>query len=317
MKKLKIMQFDPKNFDFRKVPRKIWKTVLNILAYFFITLTMAVIAYLVFALFFRTDTERKLKREIRMYEKVYPTLVPKKQLLEDAIANLQYKDDSIYQRVFNSNAPSVNPMLGMDLINSSDSIPSEKLVSYTRDKADSLLTREKAVNAVFMKIFKSLSDRSVSVPPMSMPLKDITYSQIGASVGRKMNPFLKAYVYHSGLDFIVTSGTPVYASADGKVESASTSKASGKAIEISHEGGYTSTYSHLETMDVKAGQKVSRGQKIGTVGVSGQSSAPHLHYEIRKGDIVIDPVNCLFGSVTPDQYSNMLYMAINTMQSMD
>ena len=68
---------------------------------------------------------------------------------------------------------------------------------------------------------------------------------------------------------------------------------------------------------MRAGQTVKAGQQIGTVGMSGRSFAPHLHYELRLDGRTLDPVNYFFGSVGPAEYANMLYMSANTQQSMD
>ena len=88
-------------------------------------------------------------------------------------------------------------------------------------------------------------------------------------------------------------------------------------MEIKHAGGYTTHYAHLDNVYVLKGQKVRRGQKIGTVGMTGKSYAPHLHFEVLRDGVHMDPVNYIFASVGPDEYANMLYMSVNTMQSMD
>ncbi len=310
--------FDAENFRFGKVPRKVGKTLLLVLAYMLVTFTLAVLVYLVFSLFFRTDTERRLRQEIRMYERLYPELEERGQLLGDAIANLQYKDNEIYGLVFHSSgAPMLDPMEEEGSFVDVDAVPEQALLSYARNKADSLLQRGRAVDATFERIFRALSDSAMVLPPMILPIKDITYPQVGASTGRKMNPFYKAYVYHEGLDLIVARGTPVLASADGTVVSASSSKSTGNTVRISHAGGYETVYAHLESMNVRAGQRVRAGARIGAVGMSGQAFAPHLHYEVRKDGAGMDPVGFFFASLSPTEYVNMLYMSANTLQSMD
>lgn len=310
--------FDAENFRFGKVPRKVGKTLLLVLAYMLLTFTLAVLVYLVFSLFFRTDTERRLRQEIRMYERLYPELEERGQLLGDAIANLQYKDNEIYGLVFHSSgAPMLDPMEEEGSFVDVDAVPEQVLLSYARNKADSLLQRGRAVDATFERIFRALSDSAMVLPPMILPIKDITYPQVGASTGRKMNPFYKAYVYHEGLDLIVARGTPVLASADGTVVSASSSKSTGNTVRISHAGGYETVYAHLESMNVRAGQRVRAGARIGAVGMSGQAFAPHLHYEVRKDGAGMDPVGFFFASLSPTEYVNMLYMSANTLQSMD
>jgi len=310
--------FDSENFRFGTVPRKVGKTLLLALGFMLLTFTLTVLVYLAFSLVFRTDTERRLRREIRMYERLYPEMEEREQLLGDAIAHLQHKDNDIYGLVFHAaGAPMLDPLEEGRPLRSLDSIPERRLLDYTRDKADSLLLRSKAVDATFERIFQELSDTAMVLPPMRLPVENITYPQVGASTGRKMNPFYKAYVYHEGLDLIVARGTPVLAAADGTVVSAVSRKSTGNTVCISHAGGYETVYAHLESMNVRTGQRVKAGQRIGAVGMSGQAFAPHLHYEVRLDGAGKDPVGFFFASLSPTDYVNMLYMSMNTLQSMD
>ena len=313
----KFFEYDTINFRLGKVRRKVGKTLLWAVLYFFVTLTIAILAYSLFSLFISTDVEKQLKAEIRMYEELYPSLVPQEEVVGDAIASLQHKDNRIYEQVFHADAPAADPMARLDIFFAADTIPEIQLFSYTRDKADSLLDRAARVDRAFEKIFRTLSDSAFVTPPMMLPVEDVSYSQIGASVGKKMDPFYKAYVFHEGLDILVPRGTPVLAVGNGEGQSVSTSKKFGKTVEISLEGGYVIRYSHLETVSVKQGQKVESGAKIGTSGVTGKSFAPHLHYELSLDGRILDPVHYLFASVSADEYANMLFMAVNTMQSMD
>lgn len=318
MAKRRPVIFDAENFHFGQVPRQVGRTLLRVLLYMLLTFTLTVLIYLTFSLVFRTDTERRLRREIRMYERLYPGLEERSQLLGDAIANLQHKDNDIYGLVFHSSGvPMTDPLGETPFYRNLDTIPEGRLTGYTQDKADSLLRRSRSVDAAFEHIFRSLSDPQAMLPPMTLPIRDITYPQVGASIGRRIQPFYKAYVYHEGLDLIVARGTPVLASADGTVSSASTNKATGLTVRISHEGGYETVYAHLESMKVHAGQRVKAGDQIGAVGMSGQAYAPHLHYEVRRDGTAMDPVRFFFASVTPAEYANMVYMSVNTLQSMD
>ena len=86
---------------------------------------------------------------------------------------------------------------------------------------------------------------------------------------------------------------------------------------INHGNGYKTRYAHLADVVVRKGRKVKKGTKIGSVGVSGNSFAPHLHYEVLRDTLILDPVNYLFASVTPEEYLNMMIMSVSTGQSMD
>ena len=310
-------EFDAGNFSFVKVRTKFvhllkWFAQFAVMAVGFI-----VVSYLLFAAFFNTDTERKLRREIRMYEKIYPQMASRQALVDDAVASLQHKDDEIYELVFHSKAPVSNPMESPAVLSASDTIPQSHLDSYARDKADSLLGRAADVDSAFARIFRALSDKNTVIPPMMLPLKDISYPQVGASVGRKMNPFYKAEVSHDGVDLIVSRGTPVYAAGGGIVAGIRYSRSDGHTVEIDHPGGYRTVYKHLDNSVAWVGQVVRAGDRIGSVGMSGKVFAPHLHYEVRRGERVLDPVDHFFASVSPLDYANMLYMGVNTGQSMD
>ena len=106
--------------------------------------------------------------------------------------------------------------------------------------------------------------------------------------------------------------------ADGVVRNVIRSrKGLGNVVEIDHGNGYVTRYAHLADVEVKKGRELKRGSRIGYVGVSGNSFAPHLHYEVLRDTLILDPVNHLFASVSPDEYMNMLIMSASTGQSLD
>ena len=156
------------------------------------------------------------------------------------------------------------------------------------------------------------------MPPMAVPLQDFSFAKTGASTGERINPFYKVKMMHNGLDLIAHTGDPVLAVADGVVvEVVKSRKGLGNVVSIDHGNGYVTRYAHLADIEVKKGRKVKKGTKVGYVGVSGNSFAPHLHYEVLRDTVVLDPVNYFFASVTPDEYVNMLVMSASTGQSMD
>ena len=153
---------------------------------------------------------------------------------------------------------------------------------------------------------------------MTNPLKKFSFAQTGASTGDKVNPFYKVKIRHNGLDMIAPSGEPVYASDKGVVsEVVKSRKGLGNVVTIDHGNGYRTRYAHLADIEVRKGRIVKKGTRIGYVGVSGNSFAPHLHYEVLKDTLIMDPVSHFFASVGPEEYVNMLIMSSTTGQSMD
>ena len=88
-------------------------------------------------------------------------------------------------------------------------------------------------------------------------------------------------------------------------------------VEVSHAGGYKTRYAHLADIGVRTGRKLKKGDRIGYVGVSGNSFAPHLHYEVLRDTLVMDPVNHFFASLDPEEYVNVMIMSVTTGQSLD
>ena len=283
-----------------------------------VSIALTVMLYFVASLFVSTDTEKRLARENAQYEALYPTLLQKQKLISSSVEVLQRKDRDIYREIFDTEAPSVDPVSSLDFLFGADSIPDSRLVKYAARKADALLSAASEVDANFIRIYRMLSGGEVSLPPMDMPVENASYPQIGAGAGKHFNPFLRAETDHSGLDIIASQGSPVRAAAGGTVVSVDMSrKGSGNTVEIDHGNGYVTRYEHLTDVYADKGQKVARGTKIGTVGMTGVSFATHLHYVVLKDGSPVNPVDHFFASIGPDEYSNMLYMSLNTRQSMD
>lgn len=310
--------FDKEDIKFRKKRTSVWAVVRRILVFFVATASMAILYYLILALFFSTEEQQRLRDENRMYEKEYPELQRKEELVSDVIEGLRLKDDRIYEEIFSMSAPDLDPVSSVDFLKGVDSIPDTDIVIYTEHKLDKAVAAADAVEANFVRIMKAVTDSGFVMPPMTNPLDNFSFAQTGASVGEKINPFYKVPIMHNGLDMIAPSGASVYATADGVVKDVIRSrKGLGNVVEIDHGNGYVTRYAHLADVEVRKGRELKKGSRIGYVGVSGNSFAPHLHYEVLRDTLVMDPVNHLFASMGPDDYVNMLIMAVSTGQSLD
>ncbi|MEM9261887.1 MAG: M23 family metallopeptidase, partial [Bacteroidota bacterium] len=131
-------------------------------------------------------------------------------------------------------------------------------------------------------------------PPTASPIAGLDmHKNLTSGFGMRMHPVLKKQQLHRGIDLKARAGTPVQATADGVVIFAGTDGLYGIVVRIQHAGGYVTVYSHLSRHQVKVGQEVVLGQMIAAVGSTGASTAPHLHYEVRKNDKPIDPLALL------------------------
>jgi len=116
--------------------------------------------------------------------------------------------------------------------------------------------------------------------------------RVTSNFGYRTDPFDEAQKFHQGMDISAAEGTPVIATADGKVILVSDQPGGyGKHIVLAHDEVYQTKYAQLSSMEVKEGETVKRGELIGRVGSSGRSTAPHLHYEVYKDGKAVNPVN--------------------------
>lgn len=307
-----------KDFKFKKERPSVWKIIRKILVFFVASISLAIVYYILFALVFSTEEERRLKIENKLYEQEFPQLAQKEMLLADVVEGLRLKDDRIYEEIFNTSAPDMEQFSSLEFLMGLDSIPDTDIVITSAGRLDVLESSATRVEDNFKRVMEVIEDKDFVMPPMTNPMKEFTFAQTGASVGDKINPFYKVPMKHNGLDLIAPAGDPVYAVADGVVKEVIKSrKGLGNVVVIDHGNGYVTRYAHLADVEARKGRKVRRGTRLGYVGVSGNSFAPHLHYEVLRDTLVLDPVNHFFASVTPEEYMNMLIMSVTTGQSMD
>lgn len=119
-----------------------------------------------------------------------------------------------------------------------------------------------------------------------MPLRSV---RLTSGFGQRHHPILGGTRFHSGIDMSAASGTPVYATAAGRVQSAGYVGGYGIMVAIAHPGSTQTRYAHLSALAVREGESVSQGEVIGYVGSTGRSTGPHLHYEMRVGGRPVDP----------------------------
>lgn len=122
--------------------------------------------------------------------------------------------------------------------------------------------------------------------PGREPVRD---RPVVSSFGNRLDPFTRKRAFHSGIDYPAPTGTPIYASAGGRVIFAGYRAQYGRTVEIDHGGGLVTRYAHASAVLVKVGQVVMPEEQIARVGSTGRSTGPHLHFEILRGGRFVDP----------------------------
>lgn len=117
----------------------------------------------------------------------------------------------------------------------------------------------------------------------------LEFSRVTSGFAMRFHPILQTWRQHQGVDLGAPSGTPVRSVGDGNVEFAGWQNGFGNVIQLKHSGNRMTVYAHLSRIDVKKGQKIEQGQKIGAVGATGWATGPHLHFEFRVNGKQQDP----------------------------
>lgn len=304
----------------RKKENKTRQVLMSVLRYLVASISAAIAFYVLFAFIFSTEEEKRLLKENRLYNNLFDGMKAKEELIGDVVEGLLEKDDAIYEELFSTTPPSMDELGNRRAAAITDnvSLPEKYYVRSASAQSDSLMRIASQVDANFTEIFRVLREKADSIPPLSLPLKNMSYVQIGASVGMKQSPMYDLQVQHDGLDIIAPQGTKVYAAAAGRVSRVVRSRMGlGNEVEIDHGNGYVTRYTLLGDIFVAQGRTVKLGQELGTVGISTLVSAPHLHFELRYNGELRDPIDYFFASLSPEAYYRMRFMAAKTLQSMD
>ncbi len=316
-------KFSHEHLDYVKVRRSTWQLIGRGALYFLGSILLAALYYVVYSSFGNMPNENRLKRENTMLLKQYAQLNGEFNNLEIVLNGIAARDSQIYRTIFQANPPnSINlgGIGGGNRYKELETYDNSDLIIMTHQRLKNLVDRSKEQAKIIDDIIVLAKDKEVECKnfPAIQPLRNKDLTRTGSSLGIRIHPFYKIPRMHTGIDLIAPTGVDVMATGGGTVTEANyTPNGYGNKVVIDHGNGYTSLYAHLNTIKVTKGQKVKRGQKIATVGNTGLSMAPHLHYEVLKNNVHQDPLNFFFVDLTPDEYERMIQLATNSGQSLD
>lgn len=316
-------RFNPESIRYEKVEINIKTRILNVLKHAVSSSVLAVFMVAGLFYFFGSPKERALVRENQQLLNQYTRLNNELEQIQNVLADLEQRDDNIYRVIFEAEPiPSNIRKAGFGGVNrykQLENLDNSELVISTTKKLDqiarSLYVQTKSYDSV-EEMVKNKFTMLSSIPAI-LPIAIKDYGRISAGFGWRIHPIYKTRKFHEGMDFTGTIGTPIYATGDGEIITAENERGYGKKIVIDHGYGYRTVYAHLSAYNVKKRQKVKRGEVIGFLGNTGKSTGPHLHYEVRKNNRTLDPVNYYFNDLTAEEYDQMVAYAANTGQTMD
>lgn len=316
--------YDTKTLSYKRIELSKANKIKN-LFYFLIASSLTGLAMvMIFFQFFDSPKEKILNREIAQLNTQYEIIKGKLGQVELVLDDIQQRDDNIYRVIFEADPiPKSIRKAGYGGINRYEDLTgytnSEIMVSTTK-KIDQitkqLYIQSKSFDDI-IELAKNKANMLASIPAIQ-PVANKDLSRMASGFGTRIHPIYKTRKFHAGMDFSAKTGTPIYATGDGKIEKVRRSRRGyGNHVIINHGFGYKTLYAHMSKYIVKKGQKIKRGDIIGFVGNTGTSVAPHLHYEVHKNGKKINPVNFYYNDLTPKQYEKMLELSSQKNQSFD
>ena len=323
MSKIKYY-YDTKTLSYKPIESSGVDKFKNFILYFISSAILAFFILLIFFQYFDSPKEKRLKGEINNLLSQYEIINSDLKKIEVVLDDIQTRDDNIYRTIFEADPiPTSIRKQGFGGVNRYKKLSgfsNSDLIINTSKKVDQLTKQLYLQSKSFDEIIELAKNKSkmlASIPAIQ-PVANKDLKRMTSGYGYRIHPIYKTRKMHYGMDYSAKVGTEIYATGDGVISKVKRSKRGyGNYVKINHGFGYETLYAHMSKYIVKKGQKVKRGEVIGYVGNSGISTAPHLHYEVRKDNKKINPVNFYFNDLTPEEYEKMLELASQPNQSFD
>ena len=316
--------YDTKSLSYKPIESTGVDKFKSFIVYFTSSGILAFFILLIFFQFFDSPKEKRLKNEINNLTSQYEIINNNLEQIELVLDNIQERDDNIYRTIFEADPiPTSIRKQGFGGVNRYKQLSgysNSDLIINTTKKIDQLTKQLYLQSKSFDEVIdlaKNKSKMLASIPAIQ-PVANKDLKRMASGYGYRIHPIYKTRKMHYGMDFSAKVGTEIYATGDGVVSKVKRSKRGyGNYVKINHGFGYETLYAHMSKYIVKKGQKVKRGEVIGYVGNTGISTAPHLHYEVRKDNKKINPVNFYYNDLSPEEYEKMLELSSQYNQSFD
>lgn len=284
---------------------------------------MGLIFFALYLTFFDTPLTKKLREENDQLKNQYKILKKQSEDIKDVLFDLRQRDNSLYRAILQAE-PLPDSIYEASLSNVGryaelTGMKDAELMIYTSQQVDKLSKMTYIQSKSYDELLELVKNKEVKLLsiPAIQPILNKDLRSTASGYGPRIDPVYRVPTFHSGMDFTARIGTDIYATGEGRISFAGWKRGYGNLIEIDHGYQYKTWYAHLNEIKIRSGQKVVRGDIIGSVGTSGKSTGPHLHYEVHYKGESVNPTNYYFLDLSPEEYDKMIQISSNFGQTLD
>jgi len=323
MRKIKYY-YNTHTLRFEKLERPLRVRLLQVFGFIAASIVTGIIIFAIAFQYIDSPKEKLLRQQNEDLKEGYAVIEERIKQLELKMGEITNRDNTVYRSIFEADpiadSARVKDMEQKKEVQLVQRMGSTNLLHTIIDQLNNLSLRIAYQDKSFNELIEMVNNKAklLAAIPAIQPVSNKQLSRIASGFGFRIDPIYKTRKSHMGLDFAAPSGTPIYATADGIVKfSGFSPNGYGNHVVINHGFGYETLYGHMVRVSATQGQQVKRGQVIGYVGSTGKSTGPHLHYEVHKSGVQVDPINFFYNDLTPAQFDRLLKMAAANNQSLD
>lgn len=308
--------YNTQTLRYEKVEEPLRAKVLRALGFLSAVLVFAIIIVSIAFTYLDSPKEKILKRELEQMKIQYDIVNEEINRYALVLDNIQERDANVHRMMFGMDPIDdgvwEGGIGGRDKYAHLYSANTDNVMASTMQRLDKL-KRQLALQSTSLDTIELLvkeKDKMLSSIPSIKPVREDKLARnmnLLSGFGYRIHPIHRVPRMHKGIDFTSPSGTPIYATGDGVVSRIERKRTGyGHNVKINHGYGYETLYAHMSKILVKPGQKIKKGQKIGLVGSTGTSTAPHLHYEVHYKGVARDPILYCMDELEIEEYQELV-----------
>ncbi len=313
----KKFRFNPETLNYEQIDHTLAYKLKRFLIHIGSGVLSGILFFILFFVYVDSPKEKQLKQELEQVEAQYKVLERQMEGVQLVMTDLQERDDNLYRVILQADpiplALRKSTSANTDYYESLLEKTNRQIIASTSRQIDQLSRQVYIQSKSYDELAKLVKERESLLEhiPAIQPVLNKDLTRTASGYGWRIHPIYNVRKFHYGMDFTAPTGTDIFATGKGVVKKAGWGQGFGQMIVIDHGFGYETLYAHLDKIGVRIGQRVNRGEIIASVGNTGRSTGPHLHYEVHHKGIPQNPQNFYFLDLSPEEYDRMVQLSNN------